>query len=289
MALITQAQIDGEINSLLPSGSDITAATLRQVLHDMNASVFQSGVTGFAAPSTAVGLVAQPGTTQTALRSDAQLAISQAITPVWTAQHIFASGTQTVSPTTGALTVTAPGGIGVGGSVWAGGALTTGTLGTAGVLTLNGSAINSTPAVLTVSQITGVLQVGGSLSVAGAPVQVAQRVTGTVSGTVSTSDYSFTIVSGATVLGVTAYTTTAFGAVTAVNLTAGTAAGDNAYVQAQTIKSLGVVSLLLNGTNVAGLASLPSGSPNFFVRLTQTGGNSGVGSAVIVVDYLVTP
>jgi hypothetical protein len=38
----TQAQIDAEINNQLLSGSDITALTLRGVLHDMNASAFQS-------------------------------------------------------------------------------------------------------------------------------------------------------------------------------------------------------------------------------------------------------
>ena len=33
------------------------------------------------------------------------------------------------------------------------------------------------------------------------------------------------------------------------------------------------------------LASLPAGSPNLFIRIVQTGGNSAVGAATLVLNY----
>lgn len=251
MTTQTQASLDGEIDALLVSGSDITAAQLRQVLHDMNGGIFQSQILGLAAPVNAVALVSSPGSSFTALRSDATLALNQGIAPVWSGQHAFANATASANTVTGAVTVA--GGVGI-----------------AGMLNI-GQTINSL----------------GSIYINSAPLEAAQRATGTVSGTVSTTDLSFSLPAGATILGVTAYTSVAYGASGSVNLTAGSAVGGTDYITAQNIKSLGVAVLTLNGSNLTGLISLPSVTPNFFVRLTQTGTPSGVGSALLAVRYLV--
>lgn len=47
------------------------------------------GFTGFANPTASIGLAAVNGAATTAMRSDAAPALSQAIIPTWTAQHIF--------------------------------------------------------------------------------------------------------------------------------------------------------------------------------------------------------
>lgn len=49
------------------------------------------GMTGFANPSVNVTLSTQNGTAVTAMRSDAAPALSQAISPTWTAGHIFSA------------------------------------------------------------------------------------------------------------------------------------------------------------------------------------------------------
>lgn len=248
----TQASLDAEINALLVSGSDITAAQLRQVLHDMNIGIFQSGVTGFGTPAANVDLTPLPGSALTALRSDAQLALSQGISPTWTGAHTFANSTPSVNTVTGAVTVA--GGVGI-----------------AAALNV-GTTINS----------------GGSIYISAAPVQAAQRVSGSVSGTVATSDYTMSIPSGATVLGITLYTNTAFLATGTVTLTCGSGVGDSLYLAATNVKAQGVVVgvLPVTTTAVVNLSSMPASSPNFFMRLTQTGTPSGVGRVLIVVDYL---
>lgn len=290
----TQANLDSEINTLLQSGIDITAATLRQVLHDMNAAVFQSGVTGLATPSAQIGLTAQAGSAGTAMRSDGAPALSQGITPVWAGIHVFASGVPATSPTTGALVVSNPGGIGVGGIVNAAGAIVSGTVGITGLLQVNGS--TSGGSTITVTSLGNTAEVSGTLALyngqAGAvsPVSAGQRVTGTVSGTVATTDISLIIPAGVTVLGIQIFTGTAFGASGSVNLTAGTGIGDNAYLTATNIKAFGVFSPAWNGASNGNLGSMPAGSPsgvpNMFLRLTQVGTPSGVGSATIIVDYI---
>lgn len=239
----TQAALDQEINAFLPSGSGITAGQLRQVLHDMNAGIFQNGVTGFAVPTNFVGLTPNQGSLSTALRSDATLAISQAITPTWTGQHVFGNTTPASSANTGSLTVA--GGVGIAQALYV------------------GQNVFS----------------GSSMYINNTPVHAAVRQTGTCSGSVSTQSYNLTLLNGATITGVTVYTTAGFGATGSVMLTAGTTAGDNQYIQAQNIKALGVVKLNLNGTNAQGLFSLPNVNPNFVITLTQSGSNSGAASS----------
>lgn len=48
------------------------------------------GTVSFAAPTAEIGLIAIPGVATTCMRSDAAPALSQAITPTWTALHTFA-------------------------------------------------------------------------------------------------------------------------------------------------------------------------------------------------------
>jgi len=50
------------------------------------------GFSGFANPSTLIGLAVVNGSTTTAMRSDAAPALSQAIAPTWTAAHTFTAG-----------------------------------------------------------------------------------------------------------------------------------------------------------------------------------------------------
>jgi hypothetical protein len=245
---LTQAGIDGEIDLQLPSGADITASALRLVLHDMNAGIFQTGITGFATPSTAVGLTASAGTAATAMRSDGAPALDQTIAPTWTAAHVFSNATVSSNTSTGAVTVA--GGVGI-----------------AGALNV-GTTINT----------------GGNIYISAAPLQAAKRLTGTVSASGST-DLSLSLATGVTVLGVTVYTTLAFTGSGTVTLSGGSATGDTAYFSAQDIKALGVHVMTLSG---AGQGNMPVGNPNYFMRINQSGTPSSTGSASIVVDYLVS-
>lgn len=52
---------------------------------------------GLASPSAVVGLAAVNGVATTAMRSDGAPALSQAIAPTWTAQHVFTPGTSTTA------------------------------------------------------------------------------------------------------------------------------------------------------------------------------------------------
>lgn len=245
----TQASLDAEINSFLVSGSDITAAQLRQVLHDMNAGIFQNGVTGFGPQVNLVGLTPIQGSLATALQSDTTLALSQAIVPVWTGIHTFNNLTPATSPFTG-------------GAVFAGG------VGIAGALYV------------------GQTLYAGSTTIA-APVEVGQRATGTVSGTVSTTSLTFALETGATIIGIDIFTTTAFLASGSVGLVAGSAAGDNGYATIQSIKGTGKVSLIFNGTLAQNVGSMPSGTPNLWLTISQGGTASAVGQCLVAVRYLL--
>lgn len=58
----------------------------------LSAASSGGGVSGLANPTAAVGLTAVNGSLATAMRSDGAPALSQAITPTWTALHTFNSG-----------------------------------------------------------------------------------------------------------------------------------------------------------------------------------------------------
>lgn len=101
------------------------------------------------------------------------------------------------------------------------------------------------------------------------------------------TDLTATLPTGALVRSMTAYTTTAFTAVTDAQISVGNAAAGAQYVTAVSIKALGIVSLTLLAAQAAALASFPSGSPNLFIRIAQSGGNTAVGSGLLVVSYVL--
>lgn len=258
MTAINQASMSAEINAFLVSGSDITAAQLRQVLQDMTTCIFESGITGFGPPVNLVGMgPAIAGQLTTALQSDCTLAINAAIQPLWTGVHTFGNTTQASSALTGAVIVS--GGVGIAQQLYTGGSIYSGNT----------------------------IYVGS----AQAPVEVAQRASGTVSGTVSSTVLSFTIPTGQTVTGLIATTTTAFGASGGVTLTAGSTSSDKtSFVGGTvTISGLGMQQVTFNGNATAQLAAINPGNnngPNFFVQLTQAGTPSAIGTVAIVLKYL---
>lgn len=69
-------------------GSGVADAT-SWLRGDQTWQLLPGGFTGFANPTASVGLAAVNGVAVTAMRSDAAPALSQAIAPTWTAQHIF--------------------------------------------------------------------------------------------------------------------------------------------------------------------------------------------------------
>jgi hypothetical protein len=67
----------------------IDAIALASTALTWNGSPLLSVATAFANPTASIGLAAVNGVATTAMRSDAAPALSQAIVPTWTAQHIF--------------------------------------------------------------------------------------------------------------------------------------------------------------------------------------------------------
>lgn len=103
----------------------------------------------------------------------------------------------------------------------------------------------------------------------------------------ATTDFTMSIPPGASIASMEVFTTTAFGAVTDAKISIGTSAGDQTYVAQTSIKAGGVVTLAPAATTAcaAALLALPAGSPNLWVRITQSGGNSATGAATLVIDY----
>jgi hypothetical protein len=102
----------------------------------------------------------------------------------------------------------------------------------------------------------------------------------------ATTALALNLPTGATLLAANVYTTTAYTGTT-VTVQAGSTVGAADYFAASaSIKSLGVVSNLTFATNVAGILSLPAGTPNFFVTITQTG-PTNVGAGQLVVEYVL--
>lgn len=101
------------------------------------------------------------------------------------------------------------------------------------------------------------------------------------------TDITASVPVGAGISAIQVYTTTAFTAVTDAMISIGNAAGGAQYVAAVSIKAVGVYNLTLVNAAAAALLSMPSGSPNLFIRIAQSGGNTAVGAATLVVDYLL--
>lgn len=312
----TQADLDLDINANLPSGSGITAAALRQVLHDMNAAIFESTPPTGTPVTGAVPIASGPTTTAWGTQFPAPMT--------------FADLTQATNPATGSVVLA--GGLGVGKAIWAGDVINSSVAGivaslagSVGGVALVGASSNHPTGLMannveqvriltngTLAAFSGItsgvnggnggqLQLNGptsglslisttatgQLRINSDALYQAQRATGTVSGTVSTTDIPLSLPTSCTVISVVAYTTTAFLATGTINFTAGTAAGDNAYVTNTNVKSIGIVTMTLQTGRIGNLVSMPAGAPNnFFIRLTQTGTPSGVGSVTVVVNYL---
>lgn len=321
MSNFTQAILDNEINTLLASGSDLTASNLRQVLHDMNSSTFQG------TPPTAIPVIGSV------------LVATSALTSVWTPNPflgvnggiggsltfnaaITGSVTLSIDPNSNALYFSQANYGTIFALIGAGGptanyigtisavsnvrpivkAIGTDTNVSLGLQAQGGFIELLTPAgipSLTSFQGiqigapaggdigTGTLNTAGSIYINSIPVEVAYRLGGTV-GAVANTHYNLTLPSGITVTGVTAYTLTAFLASGSVTLQAGTGAGDNSYIAAQSIKSLGVVPLSFSGASAPqGQYLLPATSPNYCLTIVQGGTPSATGSALILIKYAV--
>lgn len=113
---------------------------------------------------------------------------------------------------------------------------------------------------------------------------VTQRIALPVTA-VANTDFTISLPPGAVVMSARVYTTTAYGAATDATIQLGSAAGGSQYVAAASIKAVGVAALTLVNAAAAGLASFPSGSPNLFARIVQTGAASATGAATLVVEY----
>jgi hypothetical protein len=86
------------------------------------------------------------------------------------------------------------------------------------------------------------------------------------------------------VMDISVFTDTAYGAVTDAQLTIGSTVGGAQYVAAVSIKAAAkVIATLASG--LSGFPTLAEGT-SLNLRVTQTGGNSAVGNATVVVTYL---
>jgi hypothetical protein len=323
MTSFTQAAIDTEINNQLLSGSEITALALRSVLHDMNAAAFQSipptvvttgSVLNALSPSsyswTATPSLGVNGGTGGSLKlygatsGSITFAPSTAGSTFNVSSDSFGTMLSVAGPgatianqvsTLASITGIAPKIMAIGTDINVSLALQPQGGGAVTVLNGSGATVTSLINGIQIGMPTGGDKGAGTLNSASTiyinngPVEAAWRITGTVGATGST-DFSLTLLPGSTVIGVTVFTTTAFGASgTAVNLTAGSAVGDAGYIGAQNIKALGVYQLLLNGSLAQIQNSLPNVSPNYFIRLTQLGTPSSTGAVIIIVRYVAPP
>lgn len=101
------------------------------------------------------------------------------------------------------------------------------------------------------------------------------------------TDFTVSLPTGSIIQSMTVYTTTAYGAVTDAVISIGSAAAGAQYVAATSIKAQGVVTLVPVTTAAPALLSLPAGTPNIFVRIAQSGGNSATGAGKLVISYTV--
>lgn len=91
-AAVTWIAVDRTLNVVDTIALTSTALT-------WNGNPLLSTATAFANPSATIGLATVNGVATTAMRSDAAPALSQAIAPTWTAQHIFSLAGTTATPT----------------------------------------------------------------------------------------------------------------------------------------------------------------------------------------------
>lgn len=142
---------------------------------------------------------------------------------------------------------------------------------------------------MALTRLSGPMAVTGGFTgpVTAAGVSVFPQGTARLAITVpaqATTDFSVTVPAGAILTGAQTFTTTAFGAVTDATIQIGTTVGGAELVAATTVKALGVY----NHTLVAGAAATHANLPTTLrVRITQSGGNSAVGAATLVLTMSV--
>ncbi len=101
---------------------------------------------------------------------------------------------------------------------------------------------------------------------------------------VTNTDYTMSLPTGATLVSMAVYTTTAYTGTTA-NISIGNAAAGAQYVTAVSIAGIGVVQLTLVNAAAAALLSMPAGTPNLFIRIAQSTTPTAVGAGVLIVNY----
>lgn len=101
---------------------------------------------------------------------------------------------------------------------------------------------------------------------------------------VTNTDFTLSVPTGATIVTIAVYTTTAYTGTTA-NLSIGSAAAGAQYVAATSIASIGVVQLTLVNAAAASLLSMPAGTPNVFIRIAQGATPTVVGAGTLVINY----
>jgi hypothetical protein len=101
---------------------------------------------------------------------------------------------------------------------------------------------------------------------------------------ITNTDFTLSVPTGATIITIAVYTTTAYTGTTA-NISIGNVAAGAQYVAATDIHAVGVVQLVLANTAAAALLSMPAGTPNVFIRIAQGATPTAVGAATLVIDY----
>ena len=105
---------------------------------------------------------------------------------------------------------------------------------------------------------------------------------------VTNTDYTLAVPTGATIIEILVYTTTAYTGTTA-NISIGNVAAGAQYVAATDIHAIGVVQLTLVNAAAAALLAMPAatGTPpaNVFIRIAQSTTPTAVGAATLVINY----
>src|SRR5438477_8287860 len=103
---------------------------------------------------------------------------------------------------------------------------------------------------------------------------------------VANTDFTMSIPPGATLLSAVVYTSVAYTGATAT-IQIGNAAAGAQYVAAVSIAPIGIVNLTLLAAQTPALSSMPNASPNLFIRIVQTATFTAVGSAKLIINYVV--
>lgn len=102
---------------------------------------------------------------------------------------------------------------------------------------------------------------------------------------VATTDFVVTPPPGAILLSASTITTVAYGAVTDATIAIGSTVGGGEYVAATTVKAIGVKNHTLVDAAAPYFANTTGAANEIKVRITQSGGNSAVGAATLVLRF----